>query len=209
VNRLHLTSLAFLLLVAGALFGMVAISRNRSVESHVISVEKDTTPQKQEILKEFTLTERSGKKFHSKELEGKVHVVNFFFSKCPTMCRMQTASVASIAKEFGPKGVVFLSITCDPANDTPEALALYANEFKADPEQWLFLTGDLPYLRRVGGEMYWLHVDVGTHSESLAVIDKWGQLRNRFSWKDANDIAAMKKYLDDMLAETERPVVKP
>lgn len=209
MNRMLIGSLALLLMVAGALFGVLAISRSQPVHSGVVAVEDVAQPQgSSEWLQEFTLTERSGKKFHSRDLAGKVHVVNFFFSKCPTVCRTQTAAVAGIAKEFGPLGVVFLSITCDPANDTPAALALYAKEFSADPEQWLFLTGDLQYLRRVGGEMYSLPVDVGTHSEMLVVVDKWGQIRHRFSWKDVKEIAEMKQFLTEMLAETERPAIK-
>ena len=115
---------------------------------------------------------------------------------------------SKLAKEFGPQGVVFLSITCDPANDTPVALALYAQEFAADSDQWLFLTGDLPYLKRVGAEMYFLPVDVGTHSELFVVVDKWGQIRKRFSWKDPQDVADLKKFLTELLAETDRPSVK-
>ncbi len=210
MNRMLIGSLAFLLMVAGALFGALAISRGKAVRSGAVQVVDDTANPRGtgEWLKEYTLTERSGKKFHSRDLAGKVHVVNFFFSKCPTVCRTQTAAVQAIAKEFGPQEVVFLSITCDPANDTPAVLSVYAKEFAADPNQWLFLTGDLLYLRRVGGEMYDLPVDVGTHSELLVVVDKWGQIRHRFSWKDAKEMAEMKQFLTELLAETNRPAVK-
>jgi protein SCO1/2 len=214
MNRTLIGSLAFLLLVAGVLFGVVGLARNPAVQTGGGKVDRDFDPstsvsssKSADWLKEFTLTERSGRKFHSKDLAGTVHVVNFFFSKCPTMCRTQTASVAGIAKEFGPRGVKFLSITCDPANDTPAVLSVYAKEFGAHPEQWLFLTGEMSYLRRVGAEMYSLHVDVETHSESLLVVDKWGQVRKRFSWKDGKSIAEMKQYLTELLAETERPRV--
>lgn len=215
MNRTLVGSLAFLLLVAGVLFGVVGLARHRSVQRGVVEAERESAPsttagsakQSADWMKEFTLTERSGKKFHSRDLTGTVHVVNFFFSKCPTMCRTQTAAVAGIAKEFGPRGVKFLSITCDPANDTPAVLSVYAQEFGAHPEQWLFLTGEMSYLRRVGAEMYSLIVDVETHSESLLVVDKWGQVRKRFSWKDGKSIAEMKQYLTELLAETERPSV--
>lgn len=210
MKRTMIGALAVVLTAAGVLFGMVAIARHSPARSGAESVRDDSppSPAPTEWLKEYTLTERSGKKFHSRDLAGKVHVVNFFFSKCPTACRSQTAAVSRIAKEFGPQGVQFLSITCDPANDTPATLSLYANEFGADPNQWLFLTGDMTYLRRVGAEVYSLAVDVGTHSESLLVLDKWGQIRQRFSWKDATQISEMKTFLTELLAETERPEVK-
>ena len=210
MKRTMIGALAVLLTAAGVLFGMVAIARNAPGRSGVESVRDDSTtvPAPAEWLQEYTLIERSGKKFHSRDLAGKVHVVNFFFSKCPTACRSQTAAVSSVAKEYGPKGVQFLSITCDPANDTPATLSLYADEFDADQNQWLFLTGDMTYLRRVGAEVYSLAVDVGTHSEALLVIDKWGQIRKRFSWKDAKQISEMKIFLIELLAETDRPEVK-
>lgn len=210
MNRTLIAVLALVAMVAGGLFGMMAFSRAKSVRSGVLQVKDDAAlpAASGEWLKEYTLTERSGKTFHSSELKGKVHVVNFFFSKCPTVCRTQTAAVKGVAKEFGPQGVVFLSITCDPENDTPSVLALYANEFDADPQHWLFLTGDLPYIRRVGAEVYYLPVDKESHSESLLVLDKWGQIRQRFSWKDAKEIGEMKKFLGELLAESERPAVK-
>jgi cytochrome oxidase Cu insertion factor (SCO1/SenC/PrrC family) len=152
-------------------------------------------------MKEYTLTERSGAQFQSRELAGQVHVVNFFFTTCPTTCRVQTAAVQSLAKEFGPQGVKFLSITCDPENDTPAALAVYARQFDAHPEHWLFLTGELPYVRRVGAEVYFLPVDRGTHSESLLVLDRGSKIRGRFSWKDAQSVADMKRTLAELLAE--------
>lgn len=214
MKRTMLGALAVLLMAGGVLFGMMAISRrpaapgSATVADDASDTASATADGGSGWMKEYTLTERSGKKFHSRDLAGTVHVVNFFFSKCPTVCRTQTAAVQKLAKEFGPQGVKFLSITCDPENDTPAALALYAKEFEADPEDWLFLTGDLNYLRRVGGEMYFLAVDVGTHSESLVLVDKWGQIRHRFSWKDPKEVAEMKQALAEMLAETERPEVK-
>jgi protein SCO1/2 len=208
--RIFLGLLALLLLCAGVVMGVVAIGATRRSETAGRSFSTSqpapaNTPSKEvssEWLTAYELTERSGRKFRSDELKGKVHVVNFFFAKCPTVCRMQTSAVQALQNEFGPQGVVFVSITCDPENDTPVALAQYANEFHADPEQWLFLTGDLPYLRRVGAEVYFLPVDKQTHSESLLVLDRTGKVRGRFSWKDAAELAKLKQTMSELLAES-------
>lgn len=208
MKRMLLFAVASLLLVAGMVMGVLAIAANRRSEASAGSatsaeVIQQAASAKSDAgwMKEYTLTERSGKKFHSKDLAGQVHVVNFFFAKCPTVCRVQTGAVAGLHREFGPKGVKFLSITVDPENDTPVALAEYAKEFQADPEQWLFLTGDLAYLRRVGAEMYFLPVDKQTHSESLLVLDGDGKIQGRFSWKDAGEVAKMKALLNELLAK--------
>ncbi|MEQ8789570.1 MAG: SCO family protein [Pirellulaceae bacterium] len=158
------------------------------------------------ILEQFTLTERSGELFHSKEMDGEVWVVSFFFSSCPSICRQQNTRVAELAREYGPKGVTFVNITVDPENDTPAVLRKYAHSFNADEEDWLFLTGDLLHIRRIGTEIFQLPTDQQAHSERLIVVDRWGKVRDNFHWREYEDFTAMKKALDELLAETEPPV---
>jgi cytochrome oxidase Cu insertion factor (SCO1/SenC/PrrC family) len=207
--RWFLAVVAALLLLVGVTMGVLAIGASRQAQSFTAgssaAVQDESTAggkgnDESQWLTQYTLTERSGRTFHSRELAGKVHVVNFFFTACPTVCRMQTAAVQSLAREFGPQGVKFLSITCDPETDTPVALAMYADQFQADAEQWLFLTGELKYLRRVGAEVYFLPVDRGTHSESLLVLDRDGKIRGRFNWKQSQEVADMKALLAQLLA---------
>ncbi len=154
---------------------------------------------------DFTLTERSGREFNSSEMEGKVWVAGFFFTGCTSLCREQNLFVQKLQAEYGDDGVQFLSITCDPENDTPETLAEYAKLFDADAEKWFFLTGDLDYLKQVGNKQFQLAVAEKTHSERLVVIDKWGTMRGNFHWTDPEDAHRMKKKIETLLAETEPP----
>src|SRR5688500_15192722 len=126
MNRIFLGGLAIVLLCAGVVMAVVAFASTRRTESVTARFPNPQPPatldQSEKAdgwLTRYELTERSGRKFRSEELQGKVHVVNFFFAKCPTFCRVQTAAVQALHNEFAAKGVVFLSITCDPENDTP------------------------------------------------------------------------------------------
>ncbi|QDU31638.1 hypothetical protein ETAA8_67980 [Anatilimnocola aggregata] len=159
------------------------------------------------ILKEFTLTERDGSKKGSADLAGRVNVTNFFFSTCPTECKYQNREFEIIQREYGPRGVQFLGITCDPDTDTPSQLAKYAQQFEIanDGAAWWFLTGDLTYIRRVAGEIYQVPLKKFTHTEKFEVRDKWGNPRGSFSWKDSASRAEMKLLLDRLLTETEPP----
>ena len=211
MNRQVLYGAAFLLFVAGVLTIVTAASMNLRPPDLLIG-ESQRPPEKlpdelpAEWMTEYTLTERSGRDFRSHELDDKVHVVNFFFATCPSVCRRQSGKVDELAQEFGPQGVVFLSITCDPERDTPVALQQYANMFDADPEQWLFLTTpNLTYLRRVGAELYQMPVDKQTHSENLVVVDKWGEMRGRFHFEQPKEVHEMKKLLGQLLAEEAPP----
>jgi cytochrome oxidase Cu insertion factor (SCO1/SenC/PrrC family) len=208
-----LLPLAVVCLAAGVLTLVTAASLRRReaervVESQRLNAVVEPSPAQgaAEWMTEYALTERSGRRFHSGDLKGRVHVVNFFFSTCPSVCRMQSGQVQQLAADFGDEGVVFLSITCDPQNDTPAALERYASLFNADPNHWLFLTSsDLNYLRRVGAEVYQVPVDKQAHSERLVVMDRWGGRRGAFYWNDPAEMAEMRQLLHQLLAEKAPP----
>jgi protein SCO1/2 len=157
-------------------------------------------------LTEFTLTERDGRKLGTKELAGKVYVTNFFFSTCPAECLRQNQTFETIQREFGPKGVQFVSITCDPDVDTPSQLKAYAEQhFKITDDSWWFLTGDLKYIERVAGEIFQVHLKKQIHTERFEVRDKWDNPRGSFEWKDPKSLTELKLMLNALLAETEPP----
>ncbi len=200
---------AVLCAAAGILTFVTAasIGRREPAEVTVLPlVAKEPPPITEDWLTNYELTERSGRQFRSQDLDGKVHVVSFFFARCPTACRLQNGRVQELAEEFGDAGVVFVSITCDPSNDTPVALQDYAKLFNADPQQWLFLTStDINYIRRVGAEVYFLSVEKQSHSERLLVVDRWGKIRGGFHWNRPEEIRNMRRLLKELLAETEPP----
>ncbi len=159
-------------------------------------------------IKDFTLTERSGRRFDSTELDGKVWVVSFFFSSCPGTCKIQNTHKAHLAKKYAPQGVHFVSITCDPETDTPQKLREYARLFEADPEKWFFLTdgrGELLHLQRIGAEVFQVGVDKGQHMNRFTVVDRWGKVRGHFDWTEPAQLTRLEQLLDELLAEKEPP----
>ena len=203
--------LALLLLFCGGTVIWVAWKYGRRVESGSgLPLNSTGTGLNQEpILKEFTLTNRTGKPLYSRELNGQVRVASFFFSVCPSVCPQQNRKIAELVQEFGPQGVKFLSLTCDPDTDTPAVLAEYARKFEAPEKEWYFLTGEADYLRRVGAEVYQVPVDKQVHSEKLILQDRWGNIRGRYHWDNAADVAELKRKLSQLLAETSPPPEEP
>ena len=157
-------------------------------------------------LTEFELTDRSGQRVGSAELKGRVHVVNFFFSTCPQTCLQQNKTLEGIQRQYGPKGVQFVGITCDPVTDTPSTLQDYANRhFPAAGDSWWFLTGDMLYIRRIAAEIYRVPLDERTHTERFIVIDKWGNQRGQFHWSQPAELTDLRRLLDKLLAEQSPP----
>jgi protein SCO1/2 len=90
---------------------------------------------------DFTLTNQDGEKVSLRDLRGKVVVVNFIFTHCESGCLVSTAKLKDVQNAFKNKPFQLVSITFDPAHDTPAALKEYAKRFRADLANWSFLTG--------------------------------------------------------------------
>jgi protein SCO1/2 len=90
----------------------------------------------------FTLTERSGGRVTREGLRGSVWVADFIYTQCTETCPTQSLGFAQLQREFATAADFRLvSITVDPAHDTPAVLRSYAERYGAT-ERWLFLTGD-------------------------------------------------------------------
>jgi cytochrome oxidase Cu insertion factor (SCO1/SenC/PrrC family) len=82
--------------------------------------------------------------FHKDLIANKVVAVNFVFTTCTTACPPLTATFRKVQQELGEevgKNVWLISVSVDPATDTPERLREFAEKFKAGPG-WTFVTGD-------------------------------------------------------------------
>lgn len=154
----------------------------------------------EEWLTSFSLIERSGKRMGSEELKGQPYVAGFFFSSCPSVCPRQNEKVRQLQEKFKGQPVRFVSISCDPEVDRPEVLSAYAERFKADENQWLFLTGDLPYIRRVGAEYFRIPIERYFHPEKFALIDSDGNNFGYYSWNDANQWQALQADIEKLIA---------
>lgn len=93
------------------------------------------------------LVDSAGRPFDLAELRGKIVLVSFVYTTCNGTCPATTQTLVQIQRalreaKLWKNSVEFVSITLDPARDTPEVLDRYARLFGADPAAWHFLTGD-------------------------------------------------------------------
>jgi len=122
-----------------------------------------------------------------KNFEGKVYVVEFFFTSCPTICPKMHESMLKLQKEFyGNPEFGIASISIDPKRDTPAVLKEYANKKGATLKNWYFLTGEKDSIYNFSNNGFKLYagenkdVEGGfEHSGLFALIDKQGYIRSR------------------------------
>lgn len=82
-------------------------------------------------------------RFYDDLIKGRMVMINFMFTSCPAQCRRATANLAAVQTAFGAhagRDVFLISVSVDPAHDTPAVLRRYADRFHAGPG-WTFVTG--------------------------------------------------------------------
>jgi len=110
-------------------------------------------------LPDFALVERSGRPVRRLDLEGKIWVASFIFTNCSDECPLMTAEMARLQADVAPMpDLRLVSITVDPERDSAAVLSQYAERFTADPERWLFLTGDKEAIYRLARDGFRLGI---------------------------------------------------
>lgn len=140
---------------------------------------------------EFSFTDQNGKTITNNDYEGKVYVVEFFFTTCPDICPIMTENMIKIQDKFlGNPNLAIASFTIDPTHDSPEVLKEYAKTKGITKPQWHLLTGDKEEIFKLANEGFNLYVGDAPeveggfeHSGFFALIDQDGNIRSR---KDEN-----------------------
>jgi cytochrome oxidase Cu insertion factor (SCO1/SenC/PrrC family) len=192
-----------LVCLLAAVYGSFVVWRmgHDAEAGHGAEVPVASTTSKEPPLTDFVLTDQNGSPFDSQSLRGKVWVGSFFFTNCPSACWRLNQALAAIQQGSPDSQVRYISITCDPDNDTPEALTKYAEQFKADPGRWTFLTGDLKKIRQIGNDFFKVAVENKTHSDRAFVVDRQGQVRGRFRLTEPDQVEMLKKLIATVEAE--------
>ena len=135
---------------------------------------------------EFVLTDQTSRKITNKDMLGKVYLVEFFYSRCPTICPVMNSNMKYIDEQINNPNFGIISISIDPTNDTPEVLKNHAKMIGAKSPNWHFLSGNRDYIGKLA---YMFDIYVGdkeddseslNHSGMIALVDKEGNLRCRF-----------------------------
>ncbi|AUS04850.1 SCO family protein [Pseudotamlana carrageenivorans] len=135
----------------------------------------------------FSFTDHNGHTITNKDYEGKVYVVEFFFTTCPTICPRMNANLIQIQNTFeGFEDFGVASFTINPDYDTPEVLKAYADNYGIINPNWHLMTGDKEAIYKLSNEGFNLYsaqdddaVGGFEHSGNFGLIDKNGFIRSR------------------------------
>ncbi len=141
-----------------------------------------------DALPDYQFTNELGEPVRLSEFKGQVLAFTFFFTSCPfpDYCPRMTSNFGKAEKQLealtnAPARWHLLSISFDPARDTPAKLATYARNAEYDKTHWSFLTGDenqISGLAEQIGENYWREEGSIGHNLRTVVVDASGHIRN-------------------------------
>jgi protein SCO1/2 len=136
---------------------------------------------------DFVLINQDSLFISNDDLLGKVYVLEFFFSRCPDICIEMNKNMKKLDDKFGDLdnfGIV--SITIDPAHDTPIILKKYSENLEVKSKDWHFLTGDRNYIYDLANKGFNIYANENPnfaggfeHQGYFALIDKQGYIRSR------------------------------
>lgn len=157
-----------------------------------------------ETVPDFALFDQSGRVVQSSRFRGKQIMLNFIFTRCPDakMCPAATAkmiTVQRLAKDAGIPNLELVSITLDPAYDTPGVLREYADLRGIDTSNFSFLTGPEAAIRDLltqFGIIAQFQGDILQHTLATLLVDPSGKIAHRTdgsAWEPQDFVAKMRK----------------
>ena len=157
-----------------------------------------------EKMPDFALYDQEGRVVQSARFRGKQVMLNFIFSRCPVanMCPASTLKMMGtqkLARESGVNNIEFVSITLDPAYDTPAVLKDYAATRGIDTTNFSFLTGPenaIKDLLTQFGVIAEFDGNLLKHTLSTLLIDENGRIIHRAdgsAWEPQDFVAKMHK----------------
>jgi protein SCO1/2 len=158
-------------------------------------------------LPAFALVDERGRALTDADLRGHPTVVTFIFTRCPVpeFCPLVTSRFAELQRMLAhdrslPRDTQLLSITLDPAFDTPPILEAYARAKGADPTRWRFATGkpdDVLAVARAFSVFVERNGALLDHTLATALIDDEGRVVEIWrgnGWKTAEVAAALSAH---------------
>ncbi|HAW73702.1 MAG TPA: SCO family protein [Flavobacteriales bacterium] len=170
-------------------------------------VDPNRWAQTQHQVLPFELVNQMGDTVTEADVEGQVRIVDFFFTRCATLCPIMTSNMKGIQDALqGREGWRLMSHSVTPVADSVPILSQYANKYEADSLSWWFLTGSKKHIYSLARQSYFACYDEDQggdggwqdfiHTENMVLVDGQGRLRGFY---DGTDLESVNQLIGDAL----------
>lgn len=159
----------------------------------------------------YLLTDQSAETLTSEDVRGDIVLYNFGYSNCGDACASMNATMAAVQSRLGEvdtgdTDVRFLTISFDPATDSPEVLDEYATQIGADRTSWALATAEPDHLANVvkaGFRAYYEDRGDGSFrfDPVFVLVDGWGVIRGEYRYQTSADDTEKILHHIDILGE--------
>jgi protein SCO1/2 len=125
-----------------------------------------------------------------KNIEGKIHVANFIFTSCGSICPTMTRNMKIVSDSLkNEKSLSFLSYSVTPWIDKPNVLKKFKEKNQIQNKNWHFLTGSKSSIYQLARQSYFAEEDLGfskdstefLHTEHFILVDKNKRIRGIYN----------------------------
>lgn len=183
---------------------IVCSCTNSKIKLPIIStafIEKENIDQ----IDLMSFTNQYNEKHNTYSLKGKVHLVNFFFISCTSICPIMENNLKEVI--LSNKDVPLLSFTIDPERDSISVLRNHHKNFAEDAPNWFFIRSNKKDLKKIA-KLYLSNitnkqVDESSfyHSSSAVLLDKQMRIRGVYDVLDEQEIALLKRDIELLIKE--------
>lgn len=159
---------------------------------------------------DFTLVNHLGDTVSLADVEGQILVVDFFFTRCATICPVMTSNLKLLHDGLSD-GVRIVSHSVTPVADSVSVLNAYAEKYSVDASKWWFLTGDKTEIYKLARKSYFSCLDEGdggyqdfVHTENVVLVDPEGRLRGFYDGTLGVEISQLYQDIQTLIQEKEK-----
>lgn len=141
-------------------------------------------------IADFSFSDQDGNLITQKNIEGKIHVADFFFTSCGSICPRMTHSMKMVQDAFdSDSSLVLLSYSVTPWIDSVGRLNEYAKRNNIDSKRWHLLTGSKSKIYSLARQSYFAEEELGytkdstefLHTEHFLLVDKNKKIRGIYN----------------------------
>lgn len=163
-------------------------------------------------VKDMTFTNQMGKQVRLSDIKSNAIVINYFFTRCPSICPRLTQSMKKLQEAFhnNPNMIHFVSISVDPEHDQVEQLRRFADRFGVNHDNWWFVTADKKEIYDFAiQEMKASIADPGIdtafiHTEDFFLLDSQRVIRGWYNGFDEAEQAELARAVPTLMLERDK-----
>lgn len=181
----------------------------------VVTTEKNgktTTDTLWHSVKNISFTNQLGQTVSLDDAKGKVIVLDFFFTRCPSICPGLARNMKKLQDAFikNPDIVQFISISVDPEYDSVPQLRKFADKYGANHDSWWFVRGDKKQVNdfafsEIKASIADTNIDTAfIHTENFFLLDSNRVVRGWYNGFDTTDLAMLVRDVPTLMLEKDR-----